>query len=171
MNTKYKNNTQSTKGFTIIEVVLVLAIAGLIFLMVFLALPALQRGQRDTQRKNDLSRINTQISNYQSSNRGDVPRTAAKLTGSGTGFVTKYLKGSGDTAGSEYKDPSSGDPYTFFYDTSTLPSSATPADNQILYRSGTVCGDDGTAVSGSGRQYTLRTKLEGQTAPYCIDNQ
>ena len=36
------------KGFTIIEVVLVLAIAGLIFLMVFVALPALQRGQRDS---------------------------------------------------------------------------------------------------------------------------
>ena len=38
-------------GFTIIEVVLVLAIAGLIFLMVFIALPALQRSQRDTQKK------------------------------------------------------------------------------------------------------------------------
>ena len=45
------------KGFTIIEVVLVLAIAGLIFLMVFLALPALQRSQRDTQRKNDMARL------------------------------------------------------------------------------------------------------------------
>ena len=44
------------EGFTIIEVVLVLAIAGLIFLMVFLALPALQRSQRDTQRKNDMAR-------------------------------------------------------------------------------------------------------------------
>ena len=30
-------------GFTIIEVVLVLAIGGLIFLMVFIALPALQQ--------------------------------------------------------------------------------------------------------------------------------
>lgn len=44
-------NIKNTKGFTIIEVVLVLAIAGLIFLMVFIALPALQRGQRDTQRR------------------------------------------------------------------------------------------------------------------------
>jgi len=41
------------KGFTIIEVVLVLAVAGLIFLMVFLAVPALGRSQRDTARKND----------------------------------------------------------------------------------------------------------------------
>lgn len=39
------------KGFTIIEVVLVLAIAGLIFMMVFITLPALQRNQRDALRK------------------------------------------------------------------------------------------------------------------------
>ena len=43
------------KGFTIIEVVLVLAIAGLIFAMVFIALPALQRSQHDQSRKNDRS--------------------------------------------------------------------------------------------------------------------
>lgn len=39
------------QGFIIIEVVLVLTIAGLVFLMVFLALLALQRSQRDTLRK------------------------------------------------------------------------------------------------------------------------
>ena len=48
---------QPKAGFTIIEVVLVLAIAGLIFLMVFLALPALNRGQRNTQRKRDAAQI------------------------------------------------------------------------------------------------------------------
>ena len=50
-------NNQTNKGFTIIEVVLVLAIAGLIFLMVFIALPALQRNQRDTQRKTSLNNL------------------------------------------------------------------------------------------------------------------
>lgn len=60
-----KLNTNSKQGFTIIEVVLVLAIAGLIFLMVFVALPALQRSQRDTQRRNDLSRVDTSLVQYQ----------------------------------------------------------------------------------------------------------
>ena len=50
-------NNQTNKGFTIIEVALVLAIAGLIFLMVFIALPALQRNQRDTQRKTSLNNL------------------------------------------------------------------------------------------------------------------
>ena len=63
------------RGFTIIEVVLVLAIAGLIFLMVFIALPALQRSQRDTQRKDDLARFITAVTTFQSNNRGNLPFT------------------------------------------------------------------------------------------------
>jgi prepilin-type N-terminal cleavage/methylation domain-containing protein len=45
------------KGFTIIEVLIVLAIAGLIILIVFLAVPALQRNSRNTQRRNDVSAL------------------------------------------------------------------------------------------------------------------
>ncbi len=63
-----KQNINSKEGFTIIEVVLVLAIAGLIFLMVFVALPALQRSQRDTQRRNDMSRVDTSLVQYQTNN-------------------------------------------------------------------------------------------------------
>ncbi len=61
-------NINSKEGFTIIEVVLVLAIAGLIFLMVFIALPALQRSQRDTSRRNDMSRVDTSLVQYQTNN-------------------------------------------------------------------------------------------------------
>ena len=58
------------KGFTIIEVVLVLAIAGLIFLMIFIALPALQRAQRDNARKQDVSIVAAAIQSWRSNNRG-----------------------------------------------------------------------------------------------------
>ncbi len=60
-------------GFTIIEVVLVLAIAGLIFLMVFIALPALQRSQRDTQRRENMSALAEAVTNYQGNNNGKLP--------------------------------------------------------------------------------------------------
>ena len=50
------------QGFTIIEVVLVLAIAGLVFLMVFVAFPALQRNQRDAQRRQDFANLSSQLS-------------------------------------------------------------------------------------------------------------
>ena len=60
---------KNKKGFTIIEVVLVLAVAGLIFLMVFLALPALQRSQRDMARKQAIADIASQIITYYSNTR------------------------------------------------------------------------------------------------------
>lgn len=168
---KQNQNTAKKDGFTIIEVVLVLAIAGLIFLMVFIALPNLQRGQRDSQRKSDLARISTQISNYQSSNRGNIPQTTGS-TYLFAGFVQKYLGTDASTtqAGSEYKDPSKGVGYTFTTDTD--PS----ALGVIDYVSGRICGENGASAStfegstATNRNYTLRVKLENQSAPYCLDN-
>ena len=58
----------SKYGFTIIEVVLVLAIAGLLFLAVFIGLPALQRSQRNTQRRQDVARVASAVTEYQSAN-------------------------------------------------------------------------------------------------------
>lgn len=70
MNKLSQRNKKSAQGFTIIEVVLVLAIAALIFLMVFIALPALQRGQRDAGRKNDVSTVVSALQTYMSNSRG-----------------------------------------------------------------------------------------------------
>jgi len=75
-----KLNTNK-KGFTIIEVVLVLAIAGLIFMMVFIALPSLQRSQRDTQRSNDIARVQTALNQYQANNRGAIPKDGVYIKG------------------------------------------------------------------------------------------
>lgn len=75
------------KGFTIIEVVLVLAIAGLIFLIVFLALPQLQRSRRDTQRKNDAGRVVASLESYAGNNNGEYPDDP----GEETDFVDNYL--------------------------------------------------------------------------------
>ena len=96
MNNRYQKPIK-TNGFTIIEVVLVLAIAGLIFLMVFIALPALQRGQRDTQRKQDLSRISVQMTNYISSSRGAI--IGASDTTKLSAFVKNYLRRDGEKIG------------------------------------------------------------------------
>lgn len=63
------------KGFTIIEVLIVLAIAGLIVLIVFLAVPALQRNSRNTQRKNDVSAIGGALTEYVNNNNGSIPAT------------------------------------------------------------------------------------------------
>lgn len=61
------------RGFTIIEVSLVIAIAGLIFLMVFVALPALQRQSRDTRRRESVMSLISSVKKFQSNNRGALP--------------------------------------------------------------------------------------------------
>jgi prepilin-type N-terminal cleavage/methylation domain-containing protein len=52
----YRPKLQS-KGFTIIEVLIVLAVVGLIIVIVFMAVPALQRNSRNNARNNDATRI------------------------------------------------------------------------------------------------------------------
>ena len=59
---------KSQKGFTIIEVALVLAVGALIFLVVFLAVPALQRNQRNDARKRDQAQVVEAITSYIANN-------------------------------------------------------------------------------------------------------
>jgi prepilin-type N-terminal cleavage/methylation domain-containing protein len=77
-----KNLKKNSKGFTIIEVLIVLAIAGLIMLVVFLAVPALQRNARNTQRKSDVSAILGSVSEYTSNNAGALPIVSGQFTAS-----------------------------------------------------------------------------------------
>lgn len=72
-------------GFTIIEVVLVLGVAGLIFIVVFTALPGMQVSARDTQRRESITTFVTEIKNFQTNNRGALP---SGLGESATSMVT-----------------------------------------------------------------------------------
>jgi prepilin-type N-terminal cleavage/methylation domain-containing protein len=72
-----QNIKKRTEGFTIIEVLIVLAIAGLIMLIVFLAVPALQRNNRNTQRKNDAGRALSAVQEIVNNNSGVAPVSAA----------------------------------------------------------------------------------------------
>lgn len=140
------------KGFTIIEVVLVLAIAALIFLMVFIALPALQRNQRDTQRRQDAGRFMSQLSSYATNNKGKVPSTTGELAT----FQNNYLKSS---AG-EFNDPTTGKAYEISLATSI--SSAPGNVGDMVYAPGYVCnGESLQSANGSTRQAAVVVKLEG----------
>ena len=76
---------KDNKGFTIIEVLIVLAIAGLIMLVVFLAVPALQRSSRNTQRSADATRLSAAISSCMANRNGQVSScsTTADVTTNG----------------------------------------------------------------------------------------
>ena len=65
-----KQLNKQKQGFTIIEVLIVLAIAGLIMLVVFLAVPALQRNSRNTQRKSDSAHLAGLYSEWKANHGG-----------------------------------------------------------------------------------------------------
>lgn len=156
------NNNE--KGFTIIEVVLVLAIAALIFLMVFIALPTLQRNQRDAQRRQDVSRVLSQISSFQSNNRGAVP-TGAQMTDTGaTGFTARYLDGT------NFVDPR-GTTYEFIIPTT---NEQTAEPNQIMYHAGRICAGENAAAAPTGvaltRLAAVRLTME-DNGVICLNTQ
>ncbi len=170
-----KRNINSKKGFTIIEVVLVLAIAGLIFLMVFVALPALQRSQRDTQRRDDMARFSSQLSQYQANNSGKVPDI--KNTSAWSKFLTDYLKAGGDS----FADPSTGSDYeiskvvnctTFKSQAQCNPNRDSITDATLghiyVYANATCDGENPKYVQGE-RKIAFTLKLEG-AGIYCGHN-
>lgn len=140
------NLLKKEKGFTLIEIVLVLAIAGLLLVIVFLAVSGAQKSRRDSQRKNDLSRIAAQLESYASNNSGQYPTS----TGWGAFTTSTYI------TGSNLQDPSS-NAYTY------VAWTATPSVGQVSYRSGTAC--DGSTIA---RGYSVNMGLEQGVA--CRDN-
>ncbi|MBQ8984971.1 type II secretion system protein [Candidatus Saccharibacteria bacterium] len=108
-------------GFTILEVVLVLAIAGIIFLMAFLALPSLWSSERDAARRANVMAYISAIKNYQTNNsRGALPVLSGNgpekftmdeiianpASGSWKAFVKDYI-------GNDFEDPA-GVKYNFY---------------------------------------------------------
>lgn len=66
----------ATAGFTIIEVLIVLALASLIILIVFEAVPTLTRDGRNNQRKQDVTAILQAVSHFELNNSADFPQPA-----------------------------------------------------------------------------------------------
>lgn len=176
-------SSKSKKGFTIIEVVLVLAIAGLIFLMVFIALPALQRSQRNTQRGDDLSRILTAVNSYQSNNNGKLPFSSdgTNLT-IDENFVPRYIDDNCETddglefdnCADQFTDPD-GEYYGFEYH-GDVGADGTETDGDTMdhifhvYTNATCGSSEGTVDLGTGaRQIAIVYNMEGG-AISCNDN-
>ncbi len=181
--------TKNKKGFTIIEVVLVLAIAGLIFLMVFIALPALQRTQRNTQREDDMARVISAINDYQTNNNGKTPFNNLSKGSLGL-FVKRYIDSactepsstaSGKTAftscGQQFSDPD-GSPYQIIYvgdapgnNQSVVSKLNNGNFNHTFYGfTNASCGDEGMVLKGTGVRQVAIFFVEEGGAIVCNDN-
>ncbi len=126
-----------SKGFTLIEVVLVLAIGGLIFLLAFIAFQQVSTNRRDTQRRSDAGRLVAEVQNY-FGDKNALPTAATDgdavngVTGTTfNAFVSSYM------GGADFKEPLGG-----VYHINA--SGTAPAKNQINY----VKGDNTNTVAG-----------------------
>jgi prepilin-type N-terminal cleavage/methylation domain-containing protein len=78
----FKNIKLNRDGFTIVETLIVLAIAAVIIIIILLAVPALQRSQRNSDIKTDATTVTGEISDYESNNGGTLPVSIAVVNGS-----------------------------------------------------------------------------------------
>jgi prepilin-type N-terminal cleavage/methylation domain-containing protein len=137
----------NNKGFTIIEVLIVLAIAGVIMLVVFLAVPSLQRNSRNTQRTNDVALVSAAVNECLTNRNGTVAScdTQAEVVAAGTLDTTKIRQFDlGTTA----------------YGTASFTGSA-PADTMAVVFAA-KCDDAGVAlVTGQpSRQFAVLYEIE-----------
>ena len=176
-----KGEVKLKKGFTIIETSLVLAVAGLIFLMVFLALPALQRSQRDDNRREDMMSFASNLKNYQTNNRGALP-VSSGIGSSGllvnpdsiednasetswAGFYRDYLE-------DDFADPD-GPKYKLLVIKCSASSVGSicqktadqigeyPNDNKIVVTLQALCSGEDAVAAANPRRVAISYKLEG----------
>jgi prepilin-type N-terminal cleavage/methylation domain-containing protein len=161
MLNKLKNKRNNQNGFTIIEVLIVLAIAGLILLVVFLAVPALQRNAHNTTKKSDVASLLGGMTEYATNNSGALPAPQ------GAGAPgPKYTIGvaSGGAAGINAVDVKLGN-----YDgtgvsiTNTAPTSTptTTVDSVVIYEKATCQGNLPTVAGATARSFAALYQLEG----------
>lgn len=161
-----KKGENNSKGFTIIEVALVLAIGGLIFLMVFIALPGLRSSQRDAERRENVAFFLQQVKNYQSSNRGALPTTWQGASGfqgkyfnkidpSGGEYKLMVLNCDKSYAGAECADNGSNK------ELNTIKNAKFPNDYKLIVVTQATCDGDKAVGTNNPRKVAVVTRLEG----------
>jgi len=175
-----KKLKRSNQGFTIIEVLIVLAIAALILLIVFLAVPALQRNARNTSRKSDVAGILAGINEYVGNNQGATPTSCSGTSPiiwgtAGTNTVANtdmgYYKSAACSPTASASTGTSGQVYlltnptagTATYATVNAAFSPTPPSSQdyVFVAMRSTCNAAGNALqAGSTRSFAALYQIE-----------
>lgn len=153
----------NSEGFTIIEVIIVLAIAGLILLIVLLAVPALQRNARNTAIKTDASAVASGISDFESNNNGATP-TKFTATGGEVTFANATIS-TGATSKVQGADTINGSTTGASFASKTRPVLASAAAGAIYVDAGESCPQN-NVVTASTRAFAIYywTETPGITA-------
>ncbi len=156
------------RGFTLIEIVLALAIAGLIFIMVFFAVAQAQKARRDTQRKQDLAAFVAAMGAYAAEHQLQTPQDGTQLNAGMASFYPNR------------KDPSTGVAYVGDFWNVGAPhdlGGSMPAMGHIAFVQGHVCGqdtgassfvDDPPSSTPTYHAFAALLQLEQSQVMYCI---
>jgi prepilin-type N-terminal cleavage/methylation domain-containing protein len=184
--------TKRAEGFTIIEVMIVLAIAGLIMVIVFIAVPQLQRNQRDNARQSIANRTKAEIETYAGNNQGTYPFlntcTGAGASAEWCDFITRYINSvpaslvcnnatvkvnvCDPTLGTNVITSALGVPAAFGAGNCTAAQTLTHGVVHVCY--GAKCAGENLVASGtptpSSRTYAVVMGLDRDGSGYCVDN-
>lgn len=156
-----KYQTKRSEGFTIIEVLIVLAIAGLIMLVVFLAVPNLQRNSRNNSYRNEASNILGAYSEVSSNKNGAALTAGTSATDSTPDSDAEKVKAAANPQNIT----------TVVIEAhvaaANITANTAAGANQVsttkaIIRTGAKCAGpaDGTATAGTSRQVALYFAVE-----------
>lgn len=146
-------------GFTLIEITVVLAIAGLMMVLVFLALEQGNRNKRDDAREADAARYLSAAKQWLANNSGVLPANQADAQAIASQYIT--------AGGAAFVAPD-GTPWNILWGTGT-PASA----DDMLVSSAASCGGAGGGSQDESvnhsRQIAVVVQLESG-GNYCVSN-
>ena len=152
-----KTPIKSTKsGFTLIEIVIVLAIAAVIIGLVFLIVPNAQRSARDTKIQSNSSALSSSIEQFIANN----PSATV-----GSGNLTNLPTGCTSTT--------SCNGLSVTWATGALTDLSAAKVNNIYINTGAVCGTDGKVTAPTGTpasKYAIAWWSESAVKQKCIGN-
>ena len=140
--------------------------------MVFIALPALQRNQRDTQRKNDMNQLADVMERYKSNNKGVIPGASqigpagSVLSLRATNLFNTYMSMDKDS----FKDPDSTG-YLISLDHPNISrEDGRPGHfNHVIHLATSFkCNGSSLTSAPGANRYAIQYRLEGGGV-YCID--
>jgi prepilin-type N-terminal cleavage/methylation domain-containing protein len=147
-----KSLKKSEKGFTLIEVVIVLAIAAGIILIVLLAIAGANRSSRDTKRVSLVGNLAAGIEQYAGNHDGNLPTNQAGINT----IIGTPLK-------PEFADPLSG--------TGPKVTGAVTAANPVVYNYNRVCVNNAASATGATtRTWAITYWNENSSEILCRDN-